>query len=221
MALLEQTIASIACEIPGATRVFHKFKLDFCCGGQQPLKDAIAQRNLDAALVVAELEQVQQLPSDETDWRTATPSALIDFILERFHALHRIQLPELVRLSRRVEHVHADKPGCPLGLGAHLANMLQELESHMQKEEQILFPMLKEGFNNPAQGPIAMMRFEHEQHGEGLDELMRLTNDITPPTGACVTWRALYTGLTQLREDLMQHIHLENNTLFANATAQA
>lgn len=54
-----------------------------------------------------------------------------------------------------------------------------------------------------------MMRFEHEQHGEGLDELMRLTNDITPPTGACVTWRALYTGLTQLREDLMQHIHLE------------
>jgi regulator of cell morphogenesis and NO signaling len=146
---------------------------------------------------------------------------LIDFILERFHALHRIQLPELVRLSRRVEHVHADKPGCPLGLGAHLANMLQELESHMQKEEQILFPMLKEGFNNPAQGPIAMMRFEHEQHGEGLDELMRLTNDITPPTGACVTWRALYTGLTQLREDLMQHIHLENNILFANATAQA
>ena len=50
---------------------------------------------------------------------------------------------------------------------------------------------------------------------------MRLTNDITPPTGACVTWRALYTGLTQLREDLMQHIHLENNILFANATAQA
>ncbi len=88
----------------------------------------------------------------------------------------------------------------------------------MQKEEQILFPMLKAGHNNMVQGPISMMRFEHEQHGEGLEELARLTNDITPPTGACVTWRALYTGLTQLREDLMQHIHLENNILFANAT---
>ena len=217
MSLLEQTIASIACEIPGATRVFHKFKLDFCCGGQQPLKDAIAHRNLDAALVVAELEQVQQLPSEDTDWRTAEPAALIDFILERFHALHRIQLPELARLARRVEHVHSDKPGCPLGLADHLLYMQQEMESHMQKEEQILFPMLKAGHNNMVQGPISMMRFEHEQHGEGLDELARLTNDITPPAGACVTWRALYTGLTQLREDLMQHIHLENNILFANA----
>ena len=217
MSLLEQTIASIACEIPGATRVFHKFKLDFCCGGQQPLKDAIAHRNLDAALVVAELEQVQQLPSEDTDWRTAEPAAVIDFILERFHALHRIQLPELARLARRVEHVHSDKPGCPLGLADHLTYMQQELESHMQKEEQILFPMLKAGHNNMVQGPISMMRFEHEQHGEGLDELARLTNDITPPAGACVTWRALYTGLTQLREDLMQHIHLENNILFANA----
>ena len=217
MSLLEQTIASIACEIPGATRVFHKVKLDFCCGGQQPLKDAIAHRNLDAALVVAELEQVQQLPSEDTDWRTAEPAALIDFILERFHALHRIQLPELARLARRVEHVHSDKPGCPLGLADHLLYMQQEMESHMQKEEQILFPMLKAGHNNMVQGPIAMMRFEHEQHGEGLDELARLTNDITPPAGACVTWRALYTGLTQLREDLMQHIHLENNILFANA----
>ena len=46
-------------------------------------------------------------------------------------------------------------------------------------------PDAERRFNNPAQGPIAMMRFEHEQHGEGLDELMRLTNDITPPTGAC------------------------------------
>lgn len=221
MVLLEQTIANIACEIPGATRVFHKFKLDFCCGGQQPLKDAIAHRNLDATLVITELEQVQQLPSHEIDWRTATPSALIDFILERFHALHRIQLPELIRLTNRVEHVHADKIGCPLGLGAHLVDMLRELEGHMQKEEQILFPMLKKGLNNSVQGPIAMMRIEHEQHGECLDEIMHLTNDITPPVDACVTWRALYTGLTQLREDLMQHIHLENNILFANATTNS
>ena len=85
MSLLEQTIASIACEIPGATRVFHKFKLDFCCGGQQPLKDAIAHRNLDAALVVAELEQVQQLPSEDTDWRTAEPDRSRHAQLGRAH----------------------------------------------------------------------------------------------------------------------------------------
>ena len=59
-----------------------------------------------------------------------------------------------------------------------------------------------------------MMRFEHDQHGEALERLEYLTNDITPPGEACNTWRALYAGLSQLREDLMQHIHLENNILF-------
>jgi len=55
-----------------------------------------------------------------------------------------------------------------------------------------------------------MMRFEHDQHGEALNHLENLTQDITEPENACNTWRALYAGLRQLREDLMQHIHLEN-----------
>ena len=65
--------------------------------------------------------------------------------------------------------------------------------------------------------PISVMRFEHDQHGEALAVLNDLTNDITLPKGACNTWRALYGGLAQLRDDLMQHIHLENNILFADA----
>jgi len=59
-----------------------------------------------------------------------------------------------------------------------------------------------------------VMRNEHDQHGEALQRLEALTNDITLPRGACNTWRALYVGLAALREDLMEHIHLENNILF-------
>ena len=61
------------------------------------------------------------------------------------------------------------------------------------------------------------MRHEHDQHGVALARLEALTDDITTPKDACNTWRALYAGLTKLREDLMQHIHLENNVLFVNA----
>lgn len=50
-----------------------------------------------------------------------------------------------------------------------------------------------------------------------LEELLALTNNITPPADACNTWRALYRGLLEFRDDLMQHIHLENNVLFVNA----
>ena len=68
-----------------------------------------------------------------------------------------------------------------------------------------------------ARSPITVMRSEHDQHGEALAGLENLTNDMTEPADACNTWRALYAGLRQLREDLMQHIHLENNILFLNA----
>jgi len=63
-----------------------------------------------------------------------------------------------------------------------LWTLQQELESHMLKEEQILFPMLQRGIKTPqTDGPISVMRYEHDQHGDALARLSALTNDITPP----------------------------------------
>jgi len=219
--MLDQTIGEIACEIPGATRVFHQHKLDFCCGGGKSLREAAERRGVDTGELTKELEGLRAQPQSGRDWREAPPDELIEFILRRFHDKHREQLPELIRLARRVEAVHGDKADCPIGLADHLAFIEQDLESHMMKEEQILFPMLLRGYFALSVAPIAMMRHEHDQHGESLEKLAQLTNDITPPVAACNTWRALYAGLAQLREDLMQHIHLENNALFLNAERQA
>ena len=155
-------------------------------------------------------------PSDDfsTGWRHGPPVALIEHILARYHDRHREQLAELVRLARTVERVHGDRPDCPMGLADHLAAMQQELESHMQKEEQVLFPLLARGFPPMVQGPIAVMRMEHEQHGESLRELDALTRGNALPDDACGTWRALHAGIAEFREDLMQHIALENEVLF-------
>ena len=214
MNYLDQTLAQLACDIPGATRVFHQHKLDFCCGGKVALAEAIVGRNVTAEEISAELAAVVPLPDDERDWRLASRSELIDHLLARYHEVHRVQLPELIRLAKRVEHVHGERQDCPKGLSVHLSLMLDELELHMQKEEQILFPLLRDGLLAQAAGPISVMEREHEEHGDNLETMVRLTDDITPPPFACVTWRALYTGLNQLREDLMAHIHLENNVLF-------
>lgn len=218
-ALTDQTLGSLACLIPGATRVFRQYKLDFCCGGNTRLRDAALQRSLDAQAIADELAALGSDPT-EPDWRNEPPTALIDHVLERFHERHREQLPELIRLANCVEQVHGNKADCPTGLAEHLWCMQQELESHMLKEEQILFPMLQRGIQlSQTQGPIAVMRYEHDQHGAALERLAELTNDITPPANACNTWRALYRGLEELRGDLMQHIHLENNILFVTASA--
>lgn len=128
--------------------------------------------------------------------------------------MHREQLPELIRLARRVEQVHGDREDCPHGLADHLMAMAQELESHMRKEEVVLFPMITRDQGAMARMPIGVMRGEHEEHGVALRHLVELTQNFTPPRGACTTWKALYTGLRAFRDDLIAHIHLENNVLF-------
>ena len=219
MSLLEHSLAELVCERPGATAIFHRHRLDFCCGGQQSLASALAARGLAPEAIVAELEALPFGHDHDVDWRQADNATLIDHLLTRFHAVHREQLPELIRLARRVEQVHRERPGCPRGLASQLMLMAEELEAHMQKEEQILFPLFLRGELALASGPVRVMEAEHEQHGGSLELISELTDDITPPEGACVTWRALYHGLRQLREDLMLHIHLENHLLFPRAQA--
>ena len=216
MDFMDLSLGQLARRIPGATRVFDAHHFDFCCGGNQSLRSAAAAAGVNAETVVEELHVLEgrAATDDERDWGLATPSELVDHILARYHAVHREQLPELIRLARRVEQVHGDRPDCPLGLADHLTVMAQELESHMRKEEDVLFPMIVRGHGAMAGTPISVMRMEHDDHGIALRRLEELTDGITPPRAACTTWRALYAGLRTFRQDLMAHIHTENNILF-------
>jgi len=166
----------------------------------------------------------EELPAGQPEraeyWRDRQASDLIDHILQRYHERHRQQLPELIALAAKVEQVHGKRPDCPAGLADRLRAMLQELESHMRKEEQVLFPMISRGHGAMAAGPIAVMRMEHDQHGEALREVAALTHDATLPADACATWQALYQGLRTFRDDLVEHINLENDILFESAAGR-
>jgi regulator of cell morphogenesis and NO signaling len=181
------------------------------------------------ALTVAEqyprgrssMEKFISAPGEDADWRQRPVGELVNHIVVNFHDRHREQLPELIRLARRVEHVHAVQPDCPAGLADALEGLGQELESHMMKEEQVLFPMLIRGMNGQARAPISVMRFEHGQHLNSLDLIYRITRNLTLPENACGTWRALYDALRIFNNDLTQHIHLENDVLFLNVSNAA
>ncbi|WP_066272811.1 iron-sulfur cluster repair protein YtfE [Hydrogenophaga palleronii] len=216
MELIDQSLGQLARRISGATRVFDAHHFDFCCGGNQSLRSAAAAAGVDATPIVAELQALEGRAAieRERDWGNATPTELVDHILTRFHAVHREQLPELIRLARKVEQVHGERTDCPTGLAEHLSAMAQELESHMRKEEDVLFPMIARGHGAMAGAPITVMRMEHDDHGVALRRMEELTDGITAPRAACTTWRALYAGLRTFRQDLMAHIHTENNILF-------
>jgi regulator of cell morphogenesis and NO signaling len=210
------TVGEIAANLPGATAVFRRFGMDFCCKGNVALADSARERgvalaDVEHALAALDNAAPSAAPQEST--------ALVDHIISRYHDTHRRELPELIQLARKVEKVHAKRSDVPRGLADLLERMSIELQQHMAKEELILFPAMKQSMAAGLDMPIARMRHEHDDHGAHLRELDRLTNGITVPSDACRTWQALYAGLAKLVDDLMEHIHLENNVLFPRFSA--
>ncbi len=112
--LLDQTLGNLACSVPGATRVFRQYRLDFCCGGDLSLREAAQRIEADPQHIADALLALEP-DAEDRDWRSMPAGQLIEYILARFHERHRDQLPELIRLASRVEQVHGSKPGCPNG----------------------------------------------------------------------------------------------------------
>lgn len=211
------TLAELAVTHPAAARVFRRHRLDFCCGGRRPLDEVCSERQLDPDAILAAIAEEDPLLAGQERWDRAPLKALVEHIVSVYHARLRDQLPALVAMARRVEVRHADKASCPRGLADHLDAMHAAVLDHLQKEELILFPLIVAGMGPRAGGPVLAMELEHEHHGEDLAEIRRLTDDLAAPAEACTTWRALYLGLQQLEQELMEHIHLENNILFRRA----
>lgn len=142
-------------------------------------------------------------------------AGLIELILTRYHETHRREFPEAIRLARKVEAVHAADALCPRGLADHLAFMADDLESHQQREEQVLFPMILNGGGPMIRFPIGRMMAEHTDVDEQLARLRALTHDHAAPDRACETWRTLVRACRKLDCDLTEHMRLENEVLFA------
>jgi regulator of cell morphogenesis and NO signaling len=205
-----RTVGEIAATLAGATAIFRRHKIDFCCGGDVPVSEAARRRGVDPDMVLAALGDLVQTPPDAPTDSTE----LADHIVARYHQTHRAELPELIRLARRVEAVHRDHAEVPAGLADTLEAALEDLEDHMRKEEQILFPAIRSGFKGPLDGPIMVMRHEHDDHARTITRLQVLTHSYEPPADACRSWQALYHGVEKLVTDLTEHMHLENNVLF-------
>lgn len=219
MNLVDQRMGDLARRVPGATAVFHDYHLNFCCGGDQTVRQAAEARGLDVETVALRLEQLrhEKLPPagrDETDI-----PGLVEDIRARHQHILDAELPELIRLAGKVERVHARHPQCPVGLGLLLKVMEQELGKHVHQEETQLFAALSANTDDPIAVSLSSLRDENERLGERIKAVEVLTDDMVPPEKACRTWQALYNGLDQLRRDLVDTVHLENNILFARAEA--
>lgn len=212
------SVGDIAGTLPGAAEVFRQNGISFCCGGKLSLAEAAAKQGLAVDALLRDLNALESAARRDAPAETLP---LIDHIVTRYHATHRTEMDWLIPLARKVETVHGDHEDAPLGLTEALLTLRDELDSHMAKEEQVLFPMMRQGGHPAIQHPIAVMRHEHETTAGLLRKVEHVTHGLTLPEGACRSWTALYTGLDKFTDDLVVHMHLENEVLFPHFDAAA
>lgn len=231
----ETPVRDIAVTMPSAIPVLERLGIEYCCGGQHTLGEACSGHNIALARVLAELEQIQGEQGAnvaESHWLHAPLKELAEHIVKKHHAFTREQLKLIDGLMAKVEARHGTEHLEVFQLGKVVAVFSSELKHHTECEETNLFPYIaslgtEKKVELPAQAggslkpPITRMMTDHDQTGEELRTLRRMTNNYTPPKDACSTWRALYRAMEDLEADLHQHIHLENNLLFPRALAEA
>jgi regulator of cell morphogenesis and NO signaling len=228
---MTKTVGEIARENPASVRVFEKYKIDYCCGGKISFAEACQARGIAPADLQSELDAAGAQPGVQRDWSEAPLGLLIDHIVGTHHVYLKSELPRLQAWLDKVLSAHGTNYGSTLVPLANTFEALRaELESHLGKEEMILFPLIKgmesaKGSGQQAppahcgsvNNPIRVMVHEHDNAGQALQAIHRITGGYTVPADACNTYRALYHGLAELESDLHRHIHLENNILFPRA----
>ena len=210
-------VGDIAGTLPGAAEVFRRNGISFCCGGTLSLAEAAAKQGL---AVDAVLDELRALAAGAGRDAPAETLPLIDHILARYHETHRTEMDWLIPLAQKVETVHGDHDEAPLGLTAALIALHDELDSHMMKEERVLFPLMRAGNTAALAAPLAVMRDDHHTATDLLRGVEHASHGLTLPEGACGSWTALYTGLRKLGDDVVAHIHLEENVLFPRFETQ-
>jgi len=224
----EMTVKDVIKERPARSRVFEQLGIEYCCSGKKTLAEACAEKELDPATLLKVLEASEDgvLEHSHADVGAMTLTQLSEHIVTTHHEYLRRELPRLLGLVEKVARVHGGGDPRLEEVAAVFRAFQAELDSHMGKEEQILFPTIAhlEGSAEPVQfpfgtlrNPIEAMEQEHDSAGSALETFRALTDGYQPPKGACNTYRAMLDGLRELEADMHQHVHEENNVLFPKA----
>ena len=230
--LVEKTVRELAVENLSATRVFEKLGIDYCCGGNRSLREACESAGVQFDEVLASLENAQRSTqvTEDRDWQAETLASLVEHIQSTHHTYTREEIARLVPLLEKVCSVHGKNHPELFEVRGIFLGLVQELSSHLMKEEMILFPYVRgleeaKASGGPVarapfgsvQNPVAMMEHEHDSAGNALRAMSKATNGYSAPADACVSYQTLYKALAAFEADLHRHIHLENNILFPRA----
>lgn len=220
---LERTLGDLVAERPARARVLERLGIDYCCHGQRTLLDATTAAGLSPDAVASELDAVVDDVDAEID--RLEPVPLIEHILATHHAYLHEELPLLVALAQKVRDVHGERHPELVTVAAVVEEIRADLDPHLAKEEQVLFPAIRDWADGqeefpfgPLSNPVRVLMLEHDRAGELLEQLRTVTADYAAPADGCASYQTLYARLEHLEVDTHRHVHLENNVLFPAVT---
>jgi regulator of cell morphogenesis and NO signaling len=222
----EATLKSIALDHYEFIPILEKYSLDFCCRGKKTLKEACIENDVSLETILAEINEAGVPIKAQMPFTEMSAEQLISYILIHHHFYVKNSIPTILNHLEKVVSKHGERYPNMIKVLSLFNAVSDELMPHMQKEEQILFPRIKIIFGAEAEaiaaqkivgfidGPIRVMEIEHENAGDLLFEIRRITDHYKAPETACTTHRVCLDELKAFEEDLHQHVHLENNILF-------
>lgn len=229
--MYEKKVGEVVAEDYRAAAIFQKYGIDFCCKGNITIDEACSLQNLMTEEVMRELKILfasdKKHPADYQSW---SPALLANFIEETHHRYVKEKTPVIQSYLNKLFHKHGGHHPELLEINKLFGESAVALASHMQKEEQILFPRIRQLTATTSDappdflmtcsilnGPIKIMMQEHDNEGERFKKIDILTDHYQPPADACNTYKVAYALLREFENDLHLHIHLENNILFPKA----
>jgi len=227
--LPKRTVGEVVAADFRAAAVFEQFGIDFCCSGRRTLEDACRAAAADPATVVHALEALPPALHTDDDVAQWPIPRLIDFIVSTHHTYVRSAMPTIMRHLTKLVEVHGSRHPELARVAAYFDQVVADLGQHMLKEEQVLFPYVRDlaesGDNcgrtqspfGTVANPIRMMEREHQEVGDALRIIRELTRAYTTPDDGCATYALGMAELLQFERDLHRHVHLENNVLFPAA----
>lgn len=221
---------------PQLVELFEKKRIDYCCNGHVTLSEALKRKRFTENQKEKFFAKIEAEIANETkNGNTLLPEfttlkELTQHIVQTHHSFVLKEATEIPILFAKVVKAHvANHPEVAEAERLTL-NLLKDLIAHLNKEETILFPLIKYledcerfeekphlGRNQSIRKIINVMESDHQTAGGVTEKIRELLNDFKDPEDACATYTLLLQKLENFEKDLHIHVHLENNDLFPKA----
>lgn len=224
---LTQSLGDVVTNHPGGAVVLERFGIDYCCGGSVTFTVACSEAGLDPREVADQVVAADRVAERRADagYAALGLAELADHIESTHHAYLHGEFPRLIELTAKIAAVHGERHPELAEVARLTVAVRDDLEPHMAREEQILFPAIRaidaagSAGGTGVSAPIARMMQEHEATGELLARLREVSGGYEVPADGCATYQAAYQGLEAMERDTHLHIHKENNVLFPRVLA--